>query len=317
MSTERKGVEIYVGLFLIAGLVVIALMLVRFGGLGSGLTKTYRITVEFPNASGLVKGAPVLLAGARIGQVVEAPYLLVRDGFGVGVKLDIREDVKLPRDVTFVVDQAGLLGDCYVDIIPPDKIDPNNVIHADETIVGSTKPGLGALQQKGAVVLSKLADEIDEFKRLTVSMNENLLSQQNLHNLKQTFEHLRSTSENLSASSKRLEGILEKGDSAVASAKKTFESADKAAMDLRVAMNDFKRVSESANKALESAKTMVDTGNRVLKKAESGDGALGLLLTDKETAENLRAFATNLRRSGPVFYKDRAEPTPVPRRRNR
>jgi hypothetical protein len=42
---------------------------------------------------------------------------------------------------------------------------------------------------------------------------------------------------------------------------------------------------------------------------------LGVLLTDKETAANLKAFAANLKRSGPVFYKDRSEAPPPPRRR--
>jgi phospholipid/cholesterol/gamma-HCH transport system substrate-binding protein len=260
----------------------------------------------------------VLLAGAPIGRVAERPKLLVREGFGVSVLLAIRDDVRLPRDISIVVDQAGLLGDVYVDVIPPDKIDPRNLIAPDETIIGSMKPGLGALQQKGTVVLAKLADEIDEFKRLTVSMNERLLSEQNLKNLSVTFEHLRTTSENLSVSSKKLDGILEKGDAAVGSAKATFDSAEKAATDLRAAMADFKKLAESANKTLDSAKTMVDTGNKVLKKAEQGDGALGVLLSDKETAANLKAFAANLRRSGPVFYKDREqapEPKPTPRRR--
>lgn len=319
MSTERKATEIYVGLFLLIGLTFIAFMVIRFGGLAEGLQKTYQITVEFPNASGLVKGAPVLLAGAPIGRVNNTPDLLVRNGFSVAVQLNIREDVKLPHDVTFVVDQAGLLGDCYVDIIPPEKIDLQKVIAPGEQILGSTKPGLGALQQKGTVVLSKLADEIDEFKRLTTNMNDRLLGEQNLKNLSQTFEQLRATSENLKTSSQKLDSILSKGDSAVDSAKQTFETAEKAAADLRTAMSDFKKLSESANKTLDSAKSLVDTGNRVLKKAEQGDGAIGMLLTDKETAANLKAFASNLKRSGPVFYKDRPEPapaaTPAPKRR--
>lgn len=317
MTSDRKGVEIYVGLFLILGLFAIGYMVVRFGGVGEGLGKTYPVTVELSNASGLIQGAPVLLAGAPIGRVAEKPSLLVREGFGVSVKLAIREDVRLPRDVTIVVDQAGLLGDVYVDVIPPDKIDPRNLIEPGETIVGSMKPGLGALQQKGSVVLSKLADEIDEFKRLTVSMNERLLSEKNLQNLSETFEHLRTTSENLSASSKKLDGILDKGDAAVASAKATFDSAEKAATDLQAAMIDFKKLAQSANKTVDSAKEMVDTGTRVLKKADQGQGALGMLLSDKETAANLKAFAENLRKSGPVFYKDRAEPEPRTQQRRR
>lgn len=316
MSTERKGAEIYVGLFLLVGLAFLAAMVVRFGGGSQSFTKFYEITVEFPNASGLIKDAQVLLAGARIGHVAETPQLLVRDGFGVSVKLKIRDEVRLPRESTIVVDQSGLLGDCYVDVLPPAQIDRNNLIKPDETIQGGTKPGLGALQQQGTVALNKLAEALDELKKLTSDLNQNLLNKENTDTLSITFTNLKTTSENLSTSTKKLDEILEKGDGAVASAKKTFETADKAAEDLRTAMTDFKKVAENAGKTMDSARSFVDTGTRVLKKAEQGEGALGLLLTDKETAANLKSFAANLKRSGPVFYKDR-EPasTPVPRRR--
>lgn len=316
MSTERKGTELFVGLFLVIGFAVIAIMVVLFGRVGQGLTKFYEVTVEFPNASGLVKGADVLLAGARIGHVGEAPFLLVKDGFSVGVKLKLRDDVKIPRDATIVVNQTGLLGDCYVDVLPPDRIDPTNVIEPNEHVIGRNKPGLDVLQAKGADVLEKLASELDEIEALTKNINQNLVSAQNTKNLQETFEHLKTMSANLSESSKKLDGILAKGDSAVDSAKRTMDTVDKAAADLRTAMTDFKRVAQNANNTLDSAKGMMETGNRVLKKAERGEGALGMLLTDKETAENLKAFSANLRRSGPVFYKDRApERQPPPRRR--
>jgi phospholipid/cholesterol/gamma-HCH transport system substrate-binding protein len=307
MSTERRGTEFFVGLFLILGFSVIAIMVVKFGGMGRGLTKYYQITVEFPNASGLVRNADVLLVGARIGHVEGTPYLLVKDGFSVGVKLNIREDVKLPRDAIFVVNQSGLLGDCFIDVLPPGRIDAENLIQPGESVVGRNKPGLDALQQEGSAVLEKLQEELDEIKRVTVSINENLLSKQNLDNLSATFENLKTTSANLSQSSKQLDGIFDKVDGGVDSAKKTLETIDHAAGDLRTAMGDFKRVAESTNRTLDSAKTLVDTGNRIVKKAERGEGAVGVLLSDEETAANLKAFATNLRRYGPVFYKDRAE----------
>ena len=316
MSTERKGTELFVGLFLVIGFAVIAAMVVMFGRVGRGFTRHYDITVEFPNASGLVKGADVLLAGARIGSVAEAPFLLVKDGFSVGVKLNINEKVKIPRDATIVVNQSGLLGDCYVDVLPPDRIDPNNVIEPNEHFMGRNKPGLDVLQAKGADVLEKLASELDEIESLTKNLNQNLVSAQNTKNLSETFEHLKTMSANLTESSKKLDGILAKGDTAVDSAKRTLETVDKAAADLRTAMADFKKVSQNASNTLDSAKSMLDTGNHVLKKAEQGEGALGVLLGDKETAENLKAFAENLRRSGPVFYKDREpKPQPAPKRR--
>src|SRR5215218_10400909 len=109
MSTENKGVEFYVGLFIVIGILFIGAMFVQFGGVSTGFQGHYRVTVEFPNASGIIKDAKVLLAGAAIGYVEENPYLLVREGYGVGVKLKIRDDIKLPRGSQFVVDQSGLL----------------------------------------------------------------------------------------------------------------------------------------------------------------------------------------------------------------
>jgi phospholipid/cholesterol/gamma-HCH transport system substrate-binding protein len=316
MSTERKGTEIYVGIFLIVGLVFIAMMLVRFGGMAQGFNNYYTITVEFGNASGLIKDSPVLLAGARIGRVAETPKLLVRENFGVSVKLQIVEDVRLPKDSTIIVDQSGLLGDCYVDVIPPAQLDQNNLIKPGETVQGGTKPGLAQLQQQGTLALNKLTEAFDELKKLSSDLNKNLLNEQNMKTLSETFTNLKATSEHLTTSTQKLDGILAKGDGAVDAAKHTFESADKAAADLREAMVDFKKVAENAGKTMDSARTFVDTGTKVLKKAEQGEGALGLLLTDKETAANLKSFAANLKRSGPVFYKDREQAaTPAPKRR--
>jgi phospholipid/cholesterol/gamma-HCH transport system substrate-binding protein len=299
MSTEHKGVEFYVGLFIVIGILFIGAMFVQFGQVSTGFQGHYRITVEFPNASGIIKDAKVLLSGAAIGYVEEQPHLLIREGYGVGVKLKIRDDVKLPRDSRIVIDQSGLLGDTYIDVMPPETIDPNNLIQPDETVKGSTKPGLDVLQQKGALVLTQLSGEIDALQQLTENLNKNILSPENTKNMSETLAHLRQTGENLSVSTAKLDAIMVKGDAAVDSARKTFETADKAAADLRDAMGHFEKTAISANKALETA-------NDVLKKADQGQGALGMLLTDKETAANLKAFAENLRRSGPVFYKDRA-----------
>jgi phospholipid/cholesterol/gamma-HCH transport system substrate-binding protein len=317
MSNDRKGTEVYVGLFLLIGFAVIAVMFIKFGRLGQGLTSFYEITVEFPNASGLAKNADVLLSGARIGSVLGGPKL-VKDAFSVDVRMQIQDDVKIPKDSTIIVNQSGLLGDCYIEVLPPDRFDPSNMIQPGDHIKGSSKPGLEALQQKGGIVLDKLTTELDEIKSLTVNINQNLMSEQNLKNLRETFDHLNTMSANLTESSKKLDGILAKGDTAVDSAKKTLETADKAAADLRTAMADFKKLAESAGKALDSAKGMVDTGNRVLKKAEHGEGAIGVLLGDKETAANLKSFVGNLKRSGPIFYKDRPAPaTPTPTLRTR
>lgn len=320
MNTESRSVEVYVGLFLILGFAVIAVMVVKFGRVGQGFAKTYELTVEFPNASGLLKGADVLLAGSRIGHAMDRPFLLVSDGFTVGVKLRIQADVKIPRSARFVVNQSGLLGDVFVDVIPPEKFDPNDVAQPGDMIVGTNKPGLDDLQKKGGAVLEKLTAELDEIRILTANLNTNLLGPENLKNLSQTFENLKTTSANLTAATEKLDPMFTKADAAVESTKSTMAHADKAAAEFEKTVADFRKVADTANKTLLSAKGMVETGNKVLQKADRGDGALGVLLSDKETAENLRALVANMRRSGPVFYKNRQlelqpSPSPAPKRR--
>jgi hypothetical protein len=91
-------------------------------------------------------------------------------------------------------------------------------------------------------------------------------------------------------------------------AKGTLKTVDGAAGDVRLTLGDYRKVADSAR--------------ALLGKAGSGDGTLGMLISDHQTADNLKALIVNLRHSGVVFYKDRPLPaadgsaaTPVPAKR--
>ncbi|MDQ3624544.1 MAG: MlaD family protein [Verrucomicrobiota bacterium] len=311
MPGERKHTEVFVGLFLLIGLVVIGAMVVMFGRVGQTWTKYYEITVEFQNASGLIQDSDVLLSGARIGYVADPPKLVGRS-LVVAVKLQIREDIRIPVKSEFFVGSSGLLGDRYVDVVPKADFDPNEVIPPGALIEGKRMEGLDDLTKKGGEVMEQLKSELEEIQKVTLQLHEGLLSDRNLKNLSATFENLKATSVNFSESSKKLDPIFTKADAAVDSAKSTMKTVDGAAEDLGKAVADLRKVADSADAAIGSAKALFDKANR-------GQGALGLLLSDKETADNLRAIIANMRRSGPVFYKDR-EPkpaTPAPRSRSR
>jgi phospholipid/cholesterol/gamma-HCH transport system substrate-binding protein len=241
MSTERKGLEVMVGLFLFVGFGVIAVMVVMFGRVGQGLRDYYDLTVEFPNASGLVKDSDVLLSGARIGHVSEAPKLIGKS-FSVAVKLKIRGDVQIPVKTSIVVGSSGLLGDRYVDVIPQPEFDPNDVAQPGSVIKGSRAGGMDELTQKGGVVMDSLVSELEQIKILTGNINQRLLNETNLKNLEQTFANLRTTTENFTTTSKKLDLVLEEAKAAVGGAKATMQTADAAAGDLRAAIGDLRKV---------------------------------------------------------------------------
>jgi hypothetical protein len=75
MNTENKGVEFYVGLFLVIGILFIGAMFVQFGGVlhgTSGPLPRHRGVSECERDH---QGTPrCLLAGAAIGYVEDNPY---------------------------------------------------------------------------------------------------------------------------------------------------------------------------------------------------------------------------------------------------
>ena len=311
MTTERRGVELFVGLFLLIGFGVIATMILLFGRVGKGFQKNYPITVEFSNASGLVKGCDVLLSGAKIGLVTEAPHLTGR-GYAVIAPMQIAESVRIPHKSTFLIRTNGMLGDAYVDVVPPVEFDPTDFVQPGETIIGSRVGGLEELTAKGGrmmdtvndEVLRKINKELDEIQIATRSVNARLLSETNLKNIEETFANLKTTTTEFSQTAKDLDAVVAKTSAAVDDAKIMLKTVDGAAGDIKLAIGDFRKLTDSANS--------------LVKKATTGDGTLGMLISDRQTAENLKALIANLRRSGVLFYKDRPLPgaeasTPQPK----
>ena len=108
MASENGTLEFRVGLFVLIGLVIIGYMVVSVGRFSNGLKTFYPVTVELPNASGLLKNSKVLLAGASIG-TAGAPEVLP-SGLGVRVPLLIDTRVQIARNSRLVVGSSGLMG---------------------------------------------------------------------------------------------------------------------------------------------------------------------------------------------------------------
>lgn len=299
MNEKDKALEFKVGLFVFTGLLVIAAMVVKFGQIGQGFHSYYDLTVEFSNASGLIKRADVQLAGARIGYIDNKPEVV--DATHVPIHLKIIEGTVIPRKSKFQVGSSGLLGDKFVEVIPTEDFDPktfdpkdrSQTLQKGETIIGTNEGGLQALQKKGEIVLDQLNSEIIELKKVTVKINEGLLSDANQQNLAGTLSNLHSTSEHFVEASKNINGVVVSAQGAVDSAKKSMANVDNAVGDFRKTVADGHKVLDSANEAIRTA--------------THGNGLIASLLTDPKLSENLRALSFNLRKHGILFYKDSAE----------
>jgi phospholipid/cholesterol/gamma-HCH transport system substrate-binding protein len=280
MATVKfKATETLVGLFLFIGLGILAILVVTFGRMGTTLNKPYELIVIFNNVSGLYSGADVLLAGAKVGSIADQPQLM-KESYRVTVRLKIEKQFAIPRKSKFVVGSANLLGDKYIDVIPAPDMDPADVLQGGEVIEGSRAGGFDELTARGGEVLDQLSVSLKNIEAVTKTINEKLLNEGNVQNLQETFANIKETSASFKKSSVTLDNVLNKTNETMA---------------------DLHSVSDKASKAADSLQ-------KLSKNAAEGKGTLGLLVNDKETADNLKALIYNMRKSGVLFYKDKALP---------
>jgi phospholipid/cholesterol/gamma-HCH transport system substrate-binding protein len=271
--------EFKVGIFVFVGLAMLAALLVQFGRLGEGFKTYYALTVRFTNASGLLKGSDVLLAGARIGKVAGGPRL-VREGAGVTVPLKIYDYVKVPEGTKFTVGSSGLLGDRFVVVTPPPG-QAKAYLPPNAYIDGTRETGIDDLTREGGALVTDLRGTVQKIDTTVNRLNQETLSSANMENLKSSMEHLNQATGALAESSKKLDGVIEQADSTMASAKKAADNLQNAIADTR----------------------------KVLQSATQGKGLVATLLNDQQLANDLHALITNLRAHGVLFYRDSAATT--------
>jgi len=109
-----RTTEIWVGLFVAAGLAALFMLAMKVSNLNTYQTgPTYEVTARFEDVSGLKERSPVTMAGVRIGRVKRIEFDDQALQAVVTLAIDKRHN-RLPRDTSASIYTAGLLGEKYV-----------------------------------------------------------------------------------------------------------------------------------------------------------------------------------------------------------
>lgn len=112
------GLEIGTGLFVLLGIAAVlflATQTTNLHALGGGAT--YEVNASFGNVGGLKSGAPVRLAGVKIGKVTGVALDMKSLEAVVHMRIQDRYN-QIPTDSTAAIETQGLLGDQYIGITP-------------------------------------------------------------------------------------------------------------------------------------------------------------------------------------------------------
>lgn len=110
---KRTTVDLWVGIFVIAGLGALLVLALKVGNASTVSASTgYRVTAEFDNIGGLKPRAPVKSAGVVVGRVEGIAF--DNKKFVARVTLLLDKSYEFPKDTSASILTSGLLGEQYI-----------------------------------------------------------------------------------------------------------------------------------------------------------------------------------------------------------
>ncbi|HIU84777.1 MAG TPA: outer membrane lipid asymmetry maintenance protein MlaD [Candidatus Aphodousia gallistercoris] len=117
-KTDRKrGVELMVGLFVVAGFAALLFTALQAANLGSfsWSQNTYTVEAMFDNIGGLKARAPVKSAGVVVGRVETVTF--DNSSFQAKVTMSLDAQYQFPADTEAQILTSGLLGEQYIGLM--------------------------------------------------------------------------------------------------------------------------------------------------------------------------------------------------------
>ncbi len=115
---SRKTLELWVGAFVAAGILALAMLAFKVGNLTAmDVVGGYKVKAYFDNIGGLKVKSPVTIAGVRIGRVSAISFDERKFQAVVTMDIDGRYN-EIPEDSSASILTSGLLGEQYVSLEP-------------------------------------------------------------------------------------------------------------------------------------------------------------------------------------------------------
>jgi phospholipid/cholesterol/gamma-HCH transport system substrate-binding protein len=337
MAAGGKNIEVKVGALILISMVLLGAFIIVMGGLS--VARVYHVYVDFDNPSGLQIGAPVKIAGVKVGKVDSLEY---RGGKPdprvpwralVRVQLSIEDKIKdsIHEDAQFVITTQGVLGEPFIGILPgsPDK----PVLPAESIRQGKDPPRLDVFLAEASDLLhlahealTKEEGPVHDIAVHGASMIKglDLLLIEN----RDTITRITKNTEKLSAAAvdlvnstkdkidgpqvKRILNSIDVTTSALAKdtgpllaeTRTTLKHVDEIAGDTLTpeARASIKKTLKEVEAIATNANKTVTDVQAIVKHIKSGQGTVGAFLMDEEIYDDLQELLRDLKHNPWKFF---------------
>ncbi len=302
-SKQLTWSELRVGLFVLVGLLILAVAIFYVTGAGVFGPK-YRINTFLPEVAGLSKGAPVRLDGVEIGNVERITMVPRENGkppdkmhnIEIGMRLDRHYQNDILTDSIASLVTEGLLGNRYVNI----KRGYTGVPLKDgQTVTGGEEKAMQEVVERSADVLANLKALSEQIQDIVGDVKQGKGTLGKLITDDQAYNHLNS----ILAKGDRIATTVQSGQGTLGRLIMKDEMGNKVENtvdQINTVLADLRAQKGTLGKLLydptlyDQAKEALTNGNAVLGDVRAGKGTLGKLATDETLYNKLRDTSSNL-----------------------
>lgn len=174
MSESRFATK--VGIFVFAGLLALAALLLNFSKSSDWFRPKYEILLRTTNVSGIKSRAAVLMAGVPIGYVKDVQ--LAADGKSVIMTVCIYQEFLIRHNATVAIEQSGFLGDQFVAITP--RSNEGAYVQAGNMIKCLPPFDLQDTARRASDLLDSVGQALGDLRGAVSNINGSLLSPNSL-----------------------------------------------------------------------------------------------------------------------------------------
>ncbi len=287
-----------VGLFVLIGLVLVAVLMLGFS---KGLTffqPTYIIKLTSTDVGGLKVRSSVLMSGVQVGTVSD--IRLAPDGKSVTLSLKIYKTYVIHKDAKFVIEQSGVLGDQYVGITPTKNA--ADIFHNDDRAQAEAPFSFSETARSAGSLVTKVDETVSRLNQMVDDLRRVLLNDQTFTNLALATENLRTVSsralqamDGVNAAVEKVNGLLETNGPAISASATNLVAFSEDLKKFSSGINGLLVTnSPQLNAAVSNISSSTANLQAMIQDVHEGKGAAGKLLRDEQLSSSFSQIATNL-----------------------
>ena len=294
MRSTNTNRSVIVGIFVVAGLIIMVLAILTLGSQRKTFDKSIVVTAFFDNVNGLQKGNNIWFSGVKVGTIKKV-YITGQGHVEVDMSISTDARQYIRKDAKAKLSTDGLIGNKIIEIYggspKTEEIEEGDIIAADNML--STDDMMNTLAKNNDNFLSITND----LKVITSRISEGKGSIGKLLNDESLADQVNATSLMLQKSAKNLEQLTAN----VSTYTNKLNSKGNLANDLvndTIIFNRLRMTVTSLQAIADSSKTAINNlkiaGNTLNEGLQNKNAPLGMLLSDQQSAEKIKGTLNNL-----------------------